>query len=133
MAFGVRKSPPSERKVWLMRWLVGLFLTTHGLMHLAVWLPSLQPGAPFDAGHSWLLSAIGSGNSARAIAMILAVTAALGLVVGGMGWLAGGAWAKSAVIWSAWVSLGLVRAYFHPWFIPVTLSNAAILYLFLRR
>lgn len=115
-----------------MRWVVGLFFVAHGLIHLATWLVPLRPGAPFDAGHSWLLSATGLGTGARAPAMIVAVIVGLGFAVGGLGWLAGGAWAKLAVVWSAWISLGLVLLYFHPWFIPVILINAAILYALLR-
>jgi hypothetical protein len=36
----------------MLRWLGGLFLVFHGLIHVAIWVPRLPKDAPFDAHHS---------------------------------------------------------------------------------
>ncbi len=99
-------------------WILGLFLIAHGLAHAAVWMapiPREGEGVPFDPSHSWLLSGLVGGDSARLLSIILAAVATAAFVVGGVGLLAHGAWWRPLVIGAAAASLALIALYFHPW------------------
>lgn len=113
----------------MSRWLVGLFFIAHSLIHLAVWLAPPKGEGPFDPSHSWLLSLFGSENtSSRTIATVLAVIAAAGFAVAGVGWLGAQAWARSIALWSALASLLLVVLYFNLWLSFALLINLAVIY-----
>lgn len=98
------------------------FLVAHGLVHLAIWLMPKPPGqkAPFDPNHSWAL------GDQKTIAVLLAVTAAMFLVAGGLGlWVHAGWWRSVAVIGLA-ASFGLMVVYFNPWYLFIETVNAAM-------
>jgi len=99
------------------------FLIAHGLVHLAIWLmpKPADEKAPFDPDHSWLL------GDQKAIAVVLAVTAAALLVGGGLGlWSHAGCWRSVAAIGLA-TSLGLMVVYFNPWYLFIGAVNAALI------
>jgi hypothetical protein len=57
----------------MWRFLLGGLFVAHGLVHAAVWAaPTKEGGMPFDPKHSWALSALGLGPSARSLAVALA-------------------------------------------------------------
>lgn len=96
------------------------FLIAHGGVHLAIWLSPMNPDAPFNANRSWLV------HDQRGLAVTLAVIAAVLLVVGGVGlWMAGQWWRMIAVAGLS-VSFLLMVLFFHPWFIPIQMINAAL-------
>ena len=79
-----------------MKWLVSLFFIAHGLVHAAVWLPPYSRGAPFNPSRSWLFGIFGAGEGPmRILAIILALVAATGFMLGGVGWLTSQGWGRS--------------------------------------
>jgi hypothetical protein len=99
------------------------FLIAHGLVHLAIWLmpKPADEKAPFDPDHSWLI------GDQKALAVVLAVTAAALLVGGGLGlWSHAGWWRSVAVVGLA-TSLGLMVVYFNPWYLFIQAINAALI------
>ena len=112
------------------RSLVGLFFIAHGLAHLAVWLlPPKGEGGPFNPSHSWIMSLLGAESTTpRTIAIALAVLAAVGFTVAGLGWFGAQDWAGSIAVWSAGASLALVVLYFNLWLSFAVLIDLAIVY-----
>lgn len=73
----------------MIRWLVGLFFIAHGLVLAAVWLVPPKGDAPFNSSRSRLLGIFGVGEGPmRSLALTLVVIAAIGFVLGGVGWFA---------------------------------------------
>jgi hypothetical protein len=105
----------------MWRFLFIAFLIAHGGVHLAIWLTPFKADAPFDPGRSWLL------GGQRRLGIALAVVAAALLVVGGMGLWAGGSWWRGIAVAGLAVSFVLMVLYFHPWFIPIQVINAALI------
>lgn len=99
--------------------LLGLFLVAHGLVHAAIWAsPAAANAQPFDPAHSWLLNGLGAGRpAAHTISRLLALTAAAGFVVGGVGLLVHVGWWGAFAAGSAAVSLLLMVLYFNRWLI----------------
>jgi hypothetical protein len=92
-----------------MRWLGGLFLVAHGLLHVAVWVPRPQANMPFDTGRSPMF-----GN-VRGIAISLSVLAALLFIVAGVAVLIHAAWWAPVAIAAAAISAVLIILTFSPW------------------
>ena len=108
-----------------MRWLAGAFLIAHGLVHLAIWLPKTQ-NPPFDVNRSPF------AGDVRAAAQALAVAAAVLLVPGGAGLIAGTSWWAAVTVAVAAVSAALLLLTFSPWFLVGLAINAAIIVLVTR-
>jgi hypothetical protein len=104
----------------VLRWLGGLFLVAHGLIHLAIWVPRPPADAPFDAHRSPMFGDV------RAVAAVLAVLAAGGFVVSGVGYLAGQDWWAPVALGAAGVSIALVILTFTPWWLLGLAIDAAI-------
>ena len=104
-----------------MNVLAGLFLIAHGLVHVAIWVPEPQEGAPFNPRHSWLLGE--AGGLTRTLAL-----AACGLLVLAGVFLLNGASDLDAglAVAGALVSLALVLLTFHPWLLGAVAINIAI-------
>jgi hypothetical protein len=99
------------------------FLVAHALVHLVIWLIPKPPDqkAPFDPNHSWLL------GDQRTVAVLLAVTAAVLLMGGGVGlWAHAGWWRGVAAIGLA-ASFGLMVVYFNTWYLFIEGINAALI------
>jgi hypothetical protein len=103
-----------------MRWLAGLFLVAHGLLHAAIWLPPPDKGAPFDARHSPMLGDV------RGAAIALALLAGAAFVVSGVGYLAGQDWWAPLALVAGGVSVVLMLLTFTPWWLFGLAINAAI-------
>jgi hypothetical protein len=97
------------------------FFIAHGGVHLAIWLPPLQPDASFDASSSWVV------GSQRGLAVALAVIAATLLVGGGVGLWMASSWWRVIVVAGLSGSFLLMVVFFHPWFIPIQVINAALI------
>lgn len=107
-----------------MRWVIGLFLVAHGLVHLGVWLPAPAKGkVPFDAGHSPIFGDV------RGLAVVIAVVAALVFVVAGVGYLSTAAWWPTAAVVASGASLALILLTFTPWFLLGAVIDVVILVL----
>lgn len=100
----------------MWRTILGGLVVVHGFITAAIWLPkfrevegaSVQPANP---GHSWLF------GDARGIALALAMTAALLLVVAGGAFLTHQAWWPTAGLVAGGVSLLLFVLFFSPWWV----------------
>lgn len=97
------------------------FLIAHGGLHLAIWLTPQSEEAPFEAARSWLF------GTQRPLAMAVAVIAAAALVAAGVGLWAQAQWWRPAAVVGLGVSFVLMVLYFHPWFIPIQVINAALI------
>lgn len=118
----------------MLRLAIGVFLVAHGLIHAAIWLPQAitraapaSGTAPFDPGHSWLVSAL-SGDAARWLAALLALAAAV-LYAGAAGGLfAHQEWWRSATVTASVISLALFVLYFNPWLALAVLIDVALIW-----
>lgn len=113
--------------------LLGSFLIAHGLVHAAIWLPqafgvnaTLDPTAPFDPGHSWLLQSVSDGGL-RWLSVGMALVATLGFVVAGVGLFAHQELWRPLTIGTCVISLALFLVYFTPWLSAAVLIDAALL------
>lgn len=109
-----------------MRWIAGLFLIAHGLVHLAIWLPKPDEKAPFDVGHSPF------AGDVRRLASALAIAAAVVLVLGGLGLIGEAAWWIPVTVTGAVVSGALLLLTFNRWWLIGLGINATIIGLALQ-
>ena len=117
-----------------MRWLAGLFLMVHGLVHLAVWVAPFDPTkASFNPAESWLLERFGLESQARPIAVGSSIACAVVFSVAGVAVLGEAGWAPGLAIAGAVLSLLLTTVYFHPWLSINIAINAAIILIALSR
>jgi len=128
----------------MLKYLVGLFLILHGLVHL--WYVTLSRGlVEFQSemgwtGRSWLLSPFLSEGTTSLLASALYVLATVGFVLGGVGYLAELGWWPSVVVGSAVVSTIVIALFWDgSWEMVVQkgliglLINVAIIGLLLAR
>lgn len=94
-----------------MRWVAGLFLVAHGLVHAAIWLTPKSSDAPFDAHHSPLFEDVGI------LAVTLGLLAGLGFIVSGCGYLLGQPWWPFVALAAAAISFVLLLLTFTPWWL----------------
>lgn len=99
------------------------FLLAHGGIHLAIWTTPTPKEAdvPFDVHRSWLL------GSQRSLAVSMALVAAGLLVMAGGGLWVEGPWWRSVAVGGLGSSLVLMILFFHSWFLPIQVANAALL------
>ena len=57
-----------------MRWLFGLFLVAHGLIHVAIWLTPASSDAPFDVRHSPLFGDLGVASGVSLVLLLATFT-----------------------------------------------------------
>jgi len=86
----------------LLRFIIGVFIILHGLVHLLYFgqsrrLFELQPGMVWPDGSLAFSERVGD-KATRLLANISCVLAAVGFVVGGIGMVAGWTWWRSIVI-----------------------------------
>lgn len=97
--------------------LLATFLVIHGLVHLAVWAttPTADKPPPFDARHSWALTAAHVGVApARSLATSLAVASSLAYIAAGALVMTGAHASPLATVGAA-IGIVLKVAYFNPW------------------
>lgn len=84
---------------------LALFVIAHGLVHLLYMSPKPKDAVnwPFQAEHSWLLSALGLGGIARPVGMALGIVTILGFLLAGLG-LMGFSWLSEA--WQFFMIVG---------------------------
>lgn len=118
----------------MLRIAIGVFLVAHGLIHAAIWLPQaitrVAPAngtAPFDPGHSWLVSAL-NADAARWFAALLALAAAALYVGAAGGFFAHQEWWRGATVVASVVSLALFALYFNPWLALAVLIDVALVW-----
>jgi len=95
----------------LLRFIIGVFIVLHGLVHLLYLgqsrrLFELQPGMVWPDG-SWAFSKLFGDEATRWLASVFCVLAAIGFVVGGTGILVGQAWWHPVVVGSAVLSAAI--------------------------
>ena len=95
-----------------MRFIIGIFLVLHGLVHLlyaahSQRLLELRPQMDWPDG-SWAFSRLLGDEATRLLASISYVLAAIGFVAGSMGLFAEQAWWRSMVVVSAAFSAAIV-------------------------
>jgi hypothetical protein len=95
-----------------MRFIVGIFLVLHGLVHLLYVAHSrrlLELGPEMDwPDGSWAFSKLLGDEATRLLASITYVLATLGFVAGGIGLFAGQAWWRPMVVTAAAFSGAIV-------------------------
>jgi hypothetical protein len=101
-----------ERSDSLMRFVIGIFLVLHGLVHLLYAAHSrrlleLRPDMAWPDG-SWAFSKLLGDEATRVLATLSYVLAALVFVAGGIGLFAGQAWWRPTVVASAAFSGAMV-------------------------
>jgi hypothetical protein len=94
-----------ERRNSLLRFIIGVFIVLHGLVHLLYFGQSrrffeLQPRMVWPDG-SWAFSKLLGDEATRLLASISCVLAAIGFVAGSTGILVGQAWWRPVVVGSA--------------------------------
>jgi len=95
-----------------MRYVIGVFMVLHGLVHLLYVAHSrrlLELGPEMDwPGGSWAFSKLLGDEATRLLASITYVLATLGFVAGGIGLFAAQAWWRPMVVASAAFSGAIV-------------------------
>lgn len=108
-----------------MRVMLGILIMAHGLIHLAIWLPSPKADAPMQKGRSWLLGDVRALSLALSLA--LAVVCGPVLIAGGVGYLASAAWWPVVVVAGAAVSAVLMAVTFTPWWLAALAIDVALI------
>ncbi|NDU79708.1 hypothetical protein GWI34_45050 [Actinomadura sp. DSM 109109] len=106
----------------MVRWLLIAFLIAHGLVHVALWAPQIDPtSAPFDPSHPWLLC------DRRLVAQVLAFTAAALLVAAGIALWADAAWWQPIAVAGLGLSTVLLILYYNRWYLFILAINVALI------
>lgn len=106
----------------MVRLLLGAFVVAHGLVTAAVWATPAKGGEPFRATHSWLLGDV------KPLALALALVAAMGFVLAGVGFLAHQSWWGAFGIGAGAVALVLMALFFNPWLLAGIAISGGVLY-----
>ena len=91
-----------------MRYIVGVFIVLHGIVHLLYFGQSaryfeLKPGLLWPDG-SWAFSRLLGNEAVRNLASVLLILVAMGLIGGGIGILASQVWWRPVVVGGAILS-----------------------------
>ena len=97
-------------------------MVAHGLVTAAIWMSPAKEGEPFRATQSWALGDV------RSLAVALALVAALGFVIAGIGLLAHQTWWGVFGIGAGAVALLLMGLYFNPWLLAGIAISGGVLY-----
>jgi hypothetical protein len=110
-----------EEVIAMMRWFVGVLIVAHGLVTAAIWSAPAKADAPFQATHSWLL------GDARRLATAIAIAAATGFVLAGVGVAGHHTWWAGFAIAAGALAVLLMVVYFNPWLIAgIAISTAIV-------
>jgi hypothetical protein len=106
----------------MIRVLLGTFIVAHGLLTAFIWVTPTKADAPFRATRSWLV------GDARPLALTIALVAAAGFVLAGVGLIGQQAWWAVTGIGAGAVALLLMGLFFNPWLLAGIAISAGILY-----
>jgi predicted exporter len=106
----------------MIRFLLGAFMVAHGLLTAFIWVSPAKADAPFHATRSWLL------GDARPLAVVIALMAAAGFVLAGVGFITQQAWWAVTGIGAGGVALLLMTLFFNPWLLAGIAISAGIIY-----
>jgi predicted exporter len=106
----------------MIRVLLGAFIVAHGLLTAFIWVDPAKANAPFRASHSWLV------GDARTLAVGIALLAAAGFLLAGVGFITQQAWWAFTGIGAGAVALLLMTLFFNPWLLAGIAISAGILY-----
>jgi hypothetical protein len=106
----------------MLRVLLGAFIVAHGLLTAFIWLSPAKADAPFRATRSWLF------GEARPLAVAVALVAAVGFLLAGVGVIADQAWWAFAGVGAGAVALLLMTLFFNPWLLAGIAISVGILY-----
>jgi hypothetical protein len=106
----------------MLRVLLGAFIVAHGLLTAFIWLSPAKADAPFRATRSWLL------GEARPLAVAVALVAAAGFLLAGVGVIADQAWWAVTGVGAGAVALLLMTLFFNPWLLAGIAISVGILY-----
>jgi hypothetical protein len=106
----------------MIRILLGAFIVAHGLLTVVIWLSPSNADVPFRATRSWLL------GEARPLAVVVALVAAAGFVLAGVGFIADQAWWAVIGVGAGAAALVLMTLFFNPWLLAGIAISAGILY-----
>jgi hypothetical protein len=106
----------------VIRFLLGAFIVAHGLLTAFIWVSPAKADAPFRATHSWLL------GDDRPLAVVIALVAAAGFVLAGVGFITQQAWWAFTGIGAGALALLLMTLFFNPWLLAGIAISAGILY-----
>jgi len=119
-----------------MRVVIGLLLLVHGLIHIAIYSPSVF-GAPgvsgqeaFRLAHSWALSPLGVGETLlKTVGTPMWVLAGVGFALAGLAVLhvLPVAWGQGLAVAAAIASLLLVALFWHPWLVAAVVADIVVL------
>jgi hypothetical protein len=109
----------------MWRWLFTGFLVAHGVIHLALWVPS-QTEQGRIPGHSWLL------GDQRSIAVAITIVATALFVAAGAGLLFHAGWWRPLTVLAGIVSISLVIVFPEPfrpyaWVLSPLAINGALI------
>jgi len=106
----------------VIRFLLGAFIVAHGLLTAFIWVSPAKADVPFHATHSWLV------GDARPLAVVIALVAAAGFTLAGVGFITQQAWWAVTGIGAGAVALLLMTLFFNPWLLAGIAISAGILY-----
>jgi hypothetical protein len=106
----------------MVRFALGGFVIAHGLVTAALWAAPRKPDSPFDSTHSWLLGDV------RSVAVVMAMVAALGFVLAGIGFLTHQSWWGGFGIGAGALALVLMMLTFNPWLLAGIAISGGVLY-----
>jgi hypothetical protein len=123
-----------------MRYLLGLFLVGHALIHFSYLTPAPPqtaggPEWPFAMSKSWLVANLGmSADLVRPIGIVLIAITVICMVGAGLaaaGLIIGEEWWQPLVVTGALASLAVLGIFFHPWIVIGLAIDAILLFLVL--
>jgi hypothetical protein len=106
----------------VIQFVLGAFMVAHGLLTAFIWVSPANADAPFRATHSWLV------GDTRPVGVVIALVAAAGFVLAGIGLITHQAWWAITGIGAGAVALLLMTLYFNLWLLAGIAISAGILY-----
>jgi hypothetical protein len=106
-----------------LRWLAGLFLVAHGVLHVVIWTMPTACGRPLRR------ASLAGVRNIRVASIVLALFCGVVLVAAGVGVLAHSGWWPQAAIVGAAGSIVLLLLTFTPWWLLALVIDVAIVVL----
>ena len=108
------------------------FLAAHGLLHLAIWMPQVDPQSsnppPFRPDHSPVLTATAAPEAAvRQLSVAFAAGAAATYLLTAVAVALDLAWVVPVAVLAALLGLVLKAFFFHPWLSVGVLLDVGVL------